>query len=218
MPMLGKQLKFLRESAQKSQQEVCNALNIEQSTLANYENGKRIPKIDILIKLANYYNVTTDYLLGIEKSGGNNYSNFQLFDESFDFKERVRSIMLEQGMSEDTFMQLTGFDKVEKDSYLYGNRKPSIEDLIKIAGALRVSTDYLLDMSQRKRISPEDELLLQTITDRERNLIDTFQQLNMDNQDIIVGEAKKALKEQKYEESVAADPSLKRTGTDNMGK
>ena len=52
--MLGKQLKLLRESRQKSQQEVCSALNIEQSTLANYENGKRIPKIEILIKIAEY--------------------------------------------------------------------------------------------------------------------------------------------------------------------
>ena len=33
--MLGKQLKLLRELKQKSQQEVCSALNIEQSTLAN---------------------------------------------------------------------------------------------------------------------------------------------------------------------------------------
>ena len=47
--MLGKQLKLLRETAGKSQLEVCSALNIEQSTLANYENDKRIPKLEILI-------------------------------------------------------------------------------------------------------------------------------------------------------------------------
>ena len=63
--MLGKQLKLLRESRQKSQQEVCSALNIEQSTLANYENGKRIPKIEILIKIAEYYQCSVDFLLGI---------------------------------------------------------------------------------------------------------------------------------------------------------
>lgn len=61
--MLGNQLKFLRETKQKSQLEVCSALNIEQSTLANYENGKRIPKIDILIKIADYYDVPIDFLL-----------------------------------------------------------------------------------------------------------------------------------------------------------
>lgn len=216
--VLGDTLRSLRTLNKMTQKELADRLSISPSTIGMYEQNRRMPDIDTLTKIAHVFNISVDYLLGIEKSGGNNYSNFQLFDESFDFKERVRSIMLEQGMSEDTFVQLTGFDKVKKDSYLYGNRKPSLEDLIKIAGALRVSTDYLLDMSKRKRISPEDELLLQTVTDRERNLIDTFRQLNMDNQDIIVGEAKKALKEQRYEESVAADPTLRKTGTDNMGK
>ena len=61
---VGKQLKQLRNELGKSQIEVCEALHIEQSTLANYENEKRIPKIDILIKIASYYNVSVDYLLG----------------------------------------------------------------------------------------------------------------------------------------------------------
>ncbi len=39
---------------------------------------------------------------------------------------------------------------------------PSIEALIKIAGALNVSADYLLDISKRKRITAEEEMLLQT--------------------------------------------------------
>lgn len=162
--MLDKQLKSLREISGKSQQEVCSALNIEQSTLANYENGKRVPKIEILMKIANYYHVSMDFLLGMEKSGGNDYSDFQLFDECFDFKERIRDLMKEQSMSEDDFMRLTGFDKLKKDSYLYGNRVPTIEDLIKIAGVLKVSTDYLLDVSKRKRLSIEEEMLLQAFS------------------------------------------------------
>ena len=160
--MLGERLKLLRELKGKKQQEVCEALNIEQSTLANYENDRRIPKIDILIKLAEYYNISVDFILGIEKSGGNDYSNFQIFEESFDFQERIRSIMEEEAMSEEDFMRLTGFSKDEKDAYLHGNKRPSIEDLIKIAGVLKVSTDYLLDVSQRKRISTEEEMLLQS--------------------------------------------------------
>lgn len=63
--MIGKRLKYLRELKRKSQQEVCSSLNIEQSTLANYENDKRVPKIDILIELAQYYDIPTDYLLGV---------------------------------------------------------------------------------------------------------------------------------------------------------
>ncbi len=61
---LGDKLKKLREDKGLMQQDVCTALEIEQSTLANYENNRRIPKIDLLISIANYYGVSIDYLLG----------------------------------------------------------------------------------------------------------------------------------------------------------
>lgn len=61
----------------------------------------------------------------------------------------------------------------------------------------------MLGVSDRKRITAEDELLLQTITSRERNLISVFRKLNEDNQDIYIGEIKKALKEQLRDNSIS---------------
>ncbi|MCM1494707.1 MAG: helix-turn-helix domain-containing protein [Bacteroides sp.] len=63
--MIGKQIKELRKSKHLTQTELSEYLNVGQSTLANFENGKRIIPVDIIIKLANYFNVTTDYLLGL---------------------------------------------------------------------------------------------------------------------------------------------------------
>ena len=105
-----------------------------------------------------------DFLLGIEKSEGTNFSNYQIDNSEFAhaFKIRIRNLLTELDLSEDEFQIRTGFNHEEKDAYLYGNQMPSIQDLIKIAGALNVSTDYLLDESQRKRITTEEELLLQS--------------------------------------------------------
>jgi transcriptional regulator with XRE-family HTH domain len=61
---IGDRMKRLREEKGLIQQDVCNALDIEQSTLANYENNRRIPKTDILIAIANFYGVSLDYLVG----------------------------------------------------------------------------------------------------------------------------------------------------------
>ena len=60
----------------------------------------------------------------------------------------------------------------------------------------------------------------QKLTISEEKILDTFQKLNDDNQDIAIGELKKLLKEQNNNKSVAADeqPILKRTGTTNLGK
>lgn len=158
----GNVLRSFRQSSGMTQKELADKLSVSPSTIGMYEQNRRIPDIDTISQLAKIFSVSIDYLMGIEKSGGNDYSDFQLFEETFDFKDRIHSVMQEQDMSEEDFMKLTGFSKDEKDAYLYGNKRPSIEDLIKIAGVLKVSTDYLLDVSQRKRISAEEEMLLQS--------------------------------------------------------
>ncbi|MBR1530050.1 MAG: helix-turn-helix transcriptional regulator [Oscillospiraceae bacterium] len=60
-------LKDLRKSKGFStMQEFCNASNISFSTYQNYESGKRLPTAEFLMQIADFYGVTTDYLLGRE--------------------------------------------------------------------------------------------------------------------------------------------------------
>lgn len=61
---LGERIKKLREDKGLTQADVCSAINISQSTLANYETNFRTPKLDVLLELANFYKVSLDYLLG----------------------------------------------------------------------------------------------------------------------------------------------------------
>ena len=57
-------LKDLREDNDLTQKKLAEQLHIKQNTYSQYENGQRQIPLDILIKLANYYNVTLDYLVG----------------------------------------------------------------------------------------------------------------------------------------------------------
>ena len=41
-------------------------MGLSKNALANYERGKRIPRADALLLIAEYYGVSTDYLLGRE--------------------------------------------------------------------------------------------------------------------------------------------------------
>ena len=59
-------LKELREENNISQKQIAEYLNIKQNTYSQYENEKRQLPIDVLIKLAKFYNITTDYILGLE--------------------------------------------------------------------------------------------------------------------------------------------------------
>ena len=59
-------LKELREQKNISQKEIAEFLNVKQNTYSQYETGKRQLPVDVLIKLAKFFNETTDYLLGLE--------------------------------------------------------------------------------------------------------------------------------------------------------
>lgn len=59
-------LKELREENCYTQSQVAKYLNIKQNTYSQYENEKRQLPIDVLIKLAKFYKVTTDYILELE--------------------------------------------------------------------------------------------------------------------------------------------------------
>lgn len=58
-------LKDIREDRDLTQLEVAEFLHVKQNTYSQYESGKRQLPIEVLIALAEYYRVTTDYLLGL---------------------------------------------------------------------------------------------------------------------------------------------------------
>lgn len=66
---LDLKIKALRKRNHLTQNDLAKLLNITQSTIALYENGKKVPTLENLLALANYFNVSTDYLLGLSTTG-----------------------------------------------------------------------------------------------------------------------------------------------------
>ena len=62
--MFGKRLKKLREQAGLFQEAVAEAVGTSSRNIGYYENMDRRPNPEMLIKLANFYNVSVDYLWG----------------------------------------------------------------------------------------------------------------------------------------------------------
>lgn len=57
-------LRDLREDNDITQSQIASVLNIKQNTYSQYENGKRQIPLELLWKLADYYNTSIDYLVG----------------------------------------------------------------------------------------------------------------------------------------------------------
>ena len=62
--MTFENIRNLREDADKTQKEIAEYLNIKQTTYSKYELGKINVPIEMLIKIADYYDVSLDYLVG----------------------------------------------------------------------------------------------------------------------------------------------------------
>ena len=58
-------IRSLREDKDITQKQIAEFLHCSQQVYSNYELGQRDIPTDVLIKLANYYHVSTDYLLGL---------------------------------------------------------------------------------------------------------------------------------------------------------
>jgi len=61
---LGEKLRKLREGKGLKQNEAATALGLSNVNLNRYETDKHDPDLDTIIKLSNFYDVSTDYLLG----------------------------------------------------------------------------------------------------------------------------------------------------------
>lgn len=60
----GERLRGLRRGKKKNQHELASFLGLSQTTIANYENNSRFPNDVTLLKLADYFQVSLDYLMG----------------------------------------------------------------------------------------------------------------------------------------------------------
>lgn len=61
----GAIIRDLRIKNKLSAKELSKILKISESSISLYESGKRTPSLSLIIKIADYFNVSTDYLLGV---------------------------------------------------------------------------------------------------------------------------------------------------------
>lgn len=134
---LGERLKLLRESCGILQKELANQLGLSQQTISLYESGKRQPDYETLKDIANYFDVTTDFLLGIEKN-----------DEGTEkFAYRLKELRNEKEMTQQELATKLNLGRTAIANYETGRTSPDIKTLRKMAIIFETSTDYLLGIT-----------------------------------------------------------------------
>lgn len=90
MSVIGLRLKYLREKNDFSQKRVAESLGISNVQLSRYESGDRKPDPETLAQLADFYDVSIDYIIGRTNNTKNN--------NEFNPLNEINKILDEQGI------------------------------------------------------------------------------------------------------------------------
>ena len=111
---INQRLKQLRAENNLTQTNLADILGIAKTTLAAYEQGKSEPSNETILKIANHFNVSTDFLLG-----NSNYKNPQ---EEFDFKNAI--VLSEENELLTLFKRITSCYQFLNNLYTDNNIRP----------------------------------------------------------------------------------------------
>lgn len=81
---IGVRITELRKQAGMSQFQLAKVLDIATSTLGMYETGKREPSLKVLNKIADYFDVSTDYLLGRSEKSNDESTDYTKLEKALD--------------------------------------------------------------------------------------------------------------------------------------
>jgi len=84
-------LRELRIKKKLTQDEFAKILGIARTTYSGYENGSREPDYNTLVKIADYFGVSTDYLLGRDMKDYIDFNNDEIFKKDFVYKGKKLS-------------------------------------------------------------------------------------------------------------------------------
>ena len=122
-----------------NQTELAEILQVKPATVSRYILGQQTPDIFQAVKIANYFNCTLDYLFGLEEN-----NNDKKFRECPVFKTRFVFLLNHFNKSIKEVEEKTGIAKSAMYYWLKGERKPSMDSIIKLARCFDSSVDFVL--------------------------------------------------------------------------
>ncbi len=90
MTVVGKRIKKLRRDMGITQSKLGECLNLDKTTISHYENDTRMPDMETLMKVADFFKVNINYLLGLDSIAYSDKRSFEISDEEIEFITEIR--------------------------------------------------------------------------------------------------------------------------------
>ena len=135
-------IKLLREDKDLNQKDIAMVLNIDRTTYTSYEIGRDTIPLKHLNTLCNYFDISVDYALGLNK-----HKNYPKMRPSIDAKlmaERLKELRKEQKLTQMKMAKVLNTSRSTWTGYEYGHYQISTTLLFGLASKYHRSMDYLL--------------------------------------------------------------------------
>lgn len=119
--------------------ELAKIIGCRRSSINNYVNGKKVPSVEISIRLANYFHCTMENLLGIDLE-----NHINEFISCPPFKDRLPFLCEHFGISRYELCKRMEISQSDAYYWAKGTTSPSLESVIKIAKCLDCSIDFVI--------------------------------------------------------------------------
>ena len=137
--------------------ELAQKIGVTESTISMYENGKREPDFETLIRIADALDVSTDYLLG--RSAPPLSSDTQVFSSPVGVPNRIRQCREKAGLSQKYVADALGVAAPSVSGWESGKTKPTMKNLISLAKLFNVPVEYIANTSEESVASVESSVL-----------------------------------------------------------
>ena len=124
-------LKALRKKNNLTQQQMADIFSIQRPTYTRYENGERQPDFELLIQIAGYFGVSTDYLLG--------------YEEKYEEKPKTKDEKEIESIIENTISDLES-----SDGLMFDGVPATEEEIEQIKAAMRIGLAMAKEKAREK--------------------------------------------------------------------
>ena len=140
--MMIKRLRDLREDNELTQRELAEVLNVDRSTYGGWEIAKDTIPLIKLNQVANYYNVSMDYLLGLSDIKSYNFINKEI--DITIVASRLKQFRENNNLLQKDFVELLNTTSSTYSAYESGKVLISTSSIYAIANKYKGSVDWLL--------------------------------------------------------------------------
>ena len=139
LSLFAERLDSLLFDAKLNPPALAKILGCGRATINRYLSGLKMPTVEMVVKMADYFQVTADFLLGLEEENSS-----EIFYPYVPFRSRLPQLCAEYGITKYQLKKRTGIPESAIYNWQAGRTNPTIESLVRIAQALNCTVDHVL--------------------------------------------------------------------------